>query len=334
MFKRNRKGYSKARIDAQQVKSAILGHNEFQAYERRVAVVFDAWRKAHEPQLKGLKVHDMPKTVISTLSEDLLARFAGLPLLDPYDVYQRLMDYWDEVMQDDVYLIAADGWMEAARPRGIIEDKEKKIKETPDLTVKRKKYKMDLVPSALIVARYFAKEQTAIEALSATQESAARVLEEFVEEHTGDEGLLEDAANDKGKITKGGVKDRLKAIKDEAECDEERGALTRCLELIEAESVAGKAVNDAQAPLDAKVLERYAKLTEAEIKTLVVEDKWLARVRVDVEGEVERLTQKLAGRVKKLDERYAQPLPELERGVKKFDKKVARHLKKMGMVWE
>ena len=55
------------------------------------------------------------------------------------------MDYWDEVMQDDVYLIASDGWVEAAKPRAIIEDKEKKIKETPDLTIKRKKYKMDQI---------------------------------------------------------------------------------------------------------------------------------------------------------------------------------------------
>ena len=162
----------------------------------------------------------------------MLARFADLLLLSRYDIYQRLMDYWDETMQDDVYLIAADSWVEAAKPRGIIEDKEKKIKETPDLTIKRKKYKMDLVPPALIVARYFATEQAAIETLQAKQETAARELEEFVEEHTGEEGLLEDAVNDKGKVTKSRVKNRLKFIQDELESDEERGALTDCLALI------------------------------------------------------------------------------------------------------
>ena len=106
----------------------------------------------------------------------MLARFADLPLLERYDVYQRLMDYWDEVMQDDVYLTVADGWFEAAKPRGIIEDKEKKIKETPDLTIKRKKYKMDLIPPSLVVTRYFAVEQAAIQALQANQETAARHL--------------------------------------------------------------------------------------------------------------------------------------------------------------
>ena len=134
------------------------------------------------------------------MSEDLLTRFADLPLLDSYDIYQRLMDYWDEPMQDDVDLIAADGWVDAAKPRGIVEDKERKIKETPDLTVKRKKYKMDLVPPALIVARYFVVEQAAIEALQARHETAIRELEEFVEEHAGEEGLLEDIANDKVRL--------------------------------------------------------------------------------------------------------------------------------------
>ena len=333
LFKRSRKGYSNARIDARQVKSTILGHDEFQVYEKRVTDIFDTWRKRHKRRLAGVQAGSHPREIIGILSEDLLACFAYLPLLDPYDVYQRLMDYWDETMQDDVYLIAADGWVEAAKPRGIIEDKEKKIKETPDLTIKRKKYKMDLVPPALIVARYFAAEQAAIETLQAKQETAARKLEEFVEEHTGEEGLLEDAVNDKGKVAKSSVKNRLKVIQDELECDEERSALTDCLALIEAEGEAGKAVKKAQDELDQKVLARYAMLTETQIKTLVVEDKWFASIRLAVEGEVQLLTQQLAGRVKELEERYERPLPVLEGEVEAFNTKVEGHLKKMGVVW-
>ncbi len=334
LFRGNgRAGYSDAQVETQHVKATILGHAEFKAFAARIAAILDTWRKAHEPLLKGLKVNDLPRTVIHTLSEDLLVRFSDLPLLSRYDAYQRLMDYWAEVMQDDVYLIAADGWTEAAKPRGIIEDKEKKIKETPDLTLGRKKYKMDLIPPELIVARFFAKEQAAIEALQARQDTTARELEEWIEEHTGEEGLLEDATNDKGKVTRGGVKERLKAIQGEPESDKERGALTRCLELIEAESDAGKAVKDAEAALDQKVLGRYSKLTEVEIKTLVVEDKWFASIRTTIEGEVQRLTQQLAGRVKELVERYAQPLPALEREVEALGAKAEGHLKQMGLEW-
>ena len=126
----DRAGYSEARVDTPQVKAAILGHDEFKAFEQQVAAIFDAWRKAHEPLLRRLAVNALPNEVIHTLSEDVLARFADLPLVDPYNVYQRLMDCCDDVLQDDIYLIAAEGWVKAAKPRGIIEHREKKIKET------------------------------------------------------------------------------------------------------------------------------------------------------------------------------------------------------------
>ena len=88
-------------------------------------------------------------------------------LLDAYDVYQHLMDYWAETMQDDVYLIASDGWREAAKPRQIVEDKDKKSKDKPDFIIGKQKFKADLIPPALLIARYFAAEQAAIEKLEA-----------------------------------------------------------------------------------------------------------------------------------------------------------------------
>jgi type I restriction enzyme M protein len=334
LFQNNgREGYREPRVPAHELEATVTGHPEFNAFAERVAGVFDGWRAAHAPALSGIEIDDRPRELIHTLSEDLLVRFADLPLVSRYDVYQRLMDYWAETMQDDVYLIAADGWKDAARPRGIVEDKARNIKETPDLGIGRKRYKMDLVQPALIVARFFATEQAAIEALQARQEAAAQALEEFVEEYSGEEGLLAEAVNDKGKVTKGGVKDRLKAIDGEAESFEERNALERCLVLIDAESDASKAVKEAQAALDEKVLARYGKLTEVEIKTLVVEDKWLASLRAAIDGEVHRVTQQLAGRVKELEERYARPLYVLEREVEAFSAKVEGHLEKMGLAW-
>jgi type I restriction enzyme M protein len=199
LFRGNgRLGYSEAKVEARQVKGAILAHPEYEVYAGRIAAIFSAWQAAHEPVLRELSEDDKAKAVIHTLSEDLLKRFSNLPLLSRYDVYQRLMDYWAEVMQDDVGLIITDGWLEAARPRGIIEDKERKIKETPDLVIGRQKYKMDLLPPELIVSRFFAEKQEVIDSLRMEQENAARELEEFIEEHTGEEGLLEGVVNDKG----------------------------------------------------------------------------------------------------------------------------------------
>ncbi len=334
LFKGNgRAGYSEPKIEAREVRGVILAHPEFKAYASRIAEIFREWRSAHEPLLNGLSSEHKTKEVIHVLSEDLLKRYANLPLLSRYDVYQRLMDYWAEVMQDDVGMIIADGWVEAARPRGIIEDKERKIKETPDLVVNRKKYKMDLVPPTLIISRYYADEQEAIDNLRMEQENAARELEEFIEENSGEEGLLEEAKGESGKITKGDLSKRLKEISRDPEYADERDVLTRCLALMDAESEVNKSIKAAQTKLDAAVLARYPKLKEDEIKILVIEDKWFASICSAIEGEVQQATQRLATRVKELDERYAVPMPVLEREVEEYAAKVEEHLKRMGVAW-
>ena len=332
LFKANgRPGYNDPLVETQQVKTTILIHPEFNAYQQQVNAVFKAWREAHEPLLLSIEVDTSPREIIQTLSEDLLDRFTGLPLLDRYDVYQKLMDYWDEVMQDDVYLIGSDGWVEAAKPRDIIQDKQ--VKETPDLIIKKNKYKMDLIPPALIVARYFADEQDAIETLQAKQAAAENELAEFVEAHTGEEGLLVDALNDKGNITVGGVKARLKASHGEPDSKEEREVLTSCALLIDAVSKMSRAVKKEQEALDGQVLAHYATLAEDEIKMLVVADKWVASIQSAIAGEVQRVIQALTERVKELEERYVHRLPDLEQEVEMFSAKVEGHLQKMGVDW-
>ena len=97
------------------------------------------------------------------------------------------------------------------------------------------------------MARYFPTDQVAIEALEARRDATASELDGFVDEHSGEDGLLEDAKNDKGAITKAGVKARLKTIEFESDSEDEYAALLCCLELIEAEAEAGTAVKDAQA---------------------------------------------------------------------------------------
>ena len=334
-----RPGYSDPQVATPQVKTTILSHSEFTAYQQCVTAIFETWREAHESLLHSIEVSTPPRTIIDTLSEDLLNQFGGLSLLDPYDVYQKLMDYWDEVMQDDVYLITTEGWVNAAKPRDLIQDKN--LKETPDLTIKKKKYKMDLIPPTLIVARYFVEEQANIDALQSAQEAVTQAVDEYVDEHTGDEGLLAEATNDSGNITKTSVKARLDAIqpdlmtlREAQNNDDERDALDTCLSLLETKSKTDKAVKDAQLALDQPVLARYGILTETEIKQLVIDDKWFASIQAAITGEVQRLTQALAERVKELEERYAQPMPALERSVENFNLKVNEHLLKMGVDWE
>ena len=337
LFKANgRPGYSDPQVDTQRVKSTILSHNEFNTYQHTVQIIFEQWRDEHKPCLYDITIDTSPRLIINTLSEDLLARFDNLPLLDKYDVYQKLMDYWDEVMQDDVYLISAAGWVEASKPREP--DQDKKIKETPDLTIGKKKYMMDLIPPVLIVARYFADEQAEIEGLQTAQETTITALDEYIEEHTGEDGLLAESTNDSSNVTKTSVNARLKELRSDLmtlnnaeDDDEERDALEYCLSLIDAKSKSDKAVKDAQLALDKQVLARYSTLTETEIKQLVIDDKWFTTIQSAITGEVQRLTQNLTERVKELEERYAQPLPSLMQEVHEFSLKVDKHLSNMGV---
>ncbi len=188
----------------------------------------------------------------------------------------------------------------------------------------------DLIPEPLIVARYFAKEQAAIEKLEADRDAITRQMEELDEEHGGEDGLLFEAKTDKGKLTKASVNARLKEIMYDKEAAEERQQLQAYLALIEKEAAASKRVKDAQKALDAQVAAKYAKLTAEEIQTLVVDDKWLARLAADVQGELDRVSQALTGRIRQLAERYATPLPRLTQEVEALAARVNAHLARMG----
>ena len=122
-------------------------------------------------QLKGLVQGGHPKPLIETIAEDLLTTFKSAPLLDAYDVYQHLMDYWAETMQDDCYLIADAGWKAGALPREIRQVKNKDGKlawpEKEDFRRGKRRFKSDLIPAAILIARYFAAERDAITALEA-----------------------------------------------------------------------------------------------------------------------------------------------------------------------
>ena len=331
LFKKARPGYSQLRLPAAGIKPAIFEHPEFTAFNATATQTFAKWKKACTPQLKGFTRGGHPKALIETISESLLATFEQAPLLDAYDLYQHLMDYWAESMQDDCYLIAADGWHEAAQPRLIVEDKSKKAKARPDLIVGKKKYTTELIPPALLIARYYVREQAAIDALEARLATIAQQLEEMAEEHTGEGGLLEDARNDKDKLTKASAAARLKDIgRTDPDTAEERQALKDYLGLTEQEAETGTKLKTAQDDLMAKVAARYGQLTEAEIHTLVVEDKWLTTLATAVQGELDRVSQTLTGRIRQLADRYATPLPEITNQVEALAAKVAGHLKRMG----
>jgi type I restriction enzyme M protein len=300
-----RPGYSTLREDSAYIKPTIYSHPEYRDYIQATSTLFTQWQMTNISHLKNLGVGSHPNQLIEVLSEDILQVFAEAKLIDKYDIYQHLMTYWTDTMQDDVYMIASDGW----------------------------KANSELIPPQLIINRYFGVDQQAIEQLEAASEEIVAKMEMMDEEHGGEGGLLEEAKNEKGKITKASIKVRLKDIFAEPDTEDERTLLNTYLDLLEQETEAKRKVKNAQKALEAKVTAKYKALSEDEVKMLVVEDKWLATLVSDVQNELNRISQALTERVKELAERYATPLPKLSEDVEVLTSKVNAHLERMGFVW-
>lgn len=327
LFKPAREGYSQALVNTTEVKNTILNHTEFKNFAIQSLQPFTDWTK--QTNLKAIQQGEQPKQIIHRISEDLLQSYVAAPLVSQYDIYQILMDYWAETMQDDVYVLVQDGWTAGKVLRELEVKKGEKLKETPDLVMGKTKYKAELIPPALIVARYFADEQAKIDTLQSTLDSVSQALENHLEENSSDDGLLNDALNDKDKVTKATVIMRLKVATD----PDEKAILKQAKKLFDNEADAKKALKEAQDTLDLAVFKQYPKLTIDQIKTLIVNDKWLATLQSNIEDEIERVTQRLANRVKELEERYSEPLPDITKSVENLSDKVAGHLKAMGLEW-
>ena len=333
LFKPNRLGYSDLAVGVTEVQQTILDSDEFQKFATDVRSQVDDWFAAHRPILQALDADTIPKDLIARISDDLLARFKGTPLLDEYDVYEQLMTYWHGVMHDDVFLIMNEGWCEAAKPRKTIEDKERKLSETPDLIVgsgRKAKYKMDLIPPALVVARYFADEQAEVDTLNAAAEEASRAVEEYIEEHAVEDGLLAEAMDD-GKVSKALASMRLKVARHEGADPEEIKALQHLIKLYNDEAIAKKAAKEAQSALDLATLKKYGTLTLPEIKQLVLDDKWHATISGRITSEVNSLTMALVARIETLGDRYAKTVGALDEQLEMLESKVSRHLADMGV---
>lgn len=114
----------------------------------------------------------------------------------------------------------------------------------------------------------------------------------------------------------------------------ERDALKAWLDLSDTESALKKRLKEAEADLDARALAQYPKVTEADVKTLVVDDKWLAIVAGKIHSEMDAITRALTQRLSDLVDRYERPLPAHVERVEALESSVDAHLRRMGFSWK
>lgn len=340
LFKNNkRKGYFDLMIEKEKIKSTIFSHPEFETYSQQVNEVFNQWKKKTLPELKGMKEGVKPKKLIHEVSEALLNAFASLRLIDAYDVYQHLMSYWSEVMQDDVYVISNDGWKagkEVYRIKKTTKQKDGKSKESDVEGLEGIESK--LLKPIILINKYFDLEKKEIEKLEQYVETLKGELQEKEEEQTEEQDFFEFVKSKVGKsenekIDKKKIEKRIIEIKGKKSFEEEFNCITWYLKTSDKLAKLNKDLKSAQKDLEQKVWDKYKTLNEEGIKTLVVEDKWLNHLEHAVQNEMQRISQRLTQRINELADRYETPLPMQLDDVKALEKKVNAHLAKMGFVW-
>ena len=321
-----RDGYSNLAVPASEVNVTIGGSAEFATLSKTVHERLDTWRSEVRQTMLDLNDEERPKAFIAELSESLLTTFRKTALIDEYAIYQSLMEFWSTTMQDDAYLIVDAGWEASAKPGRL----DPKSKDRVDFTIGKDKFKSELIPAELLINQYFATEQAGVQDAEALVASASHALDDLFEEHGGDDGLLAELFGEKTRIAR---KDGAARLKEKGLDTEEKAALNEYLKSLDAEAAAKEIFRNAEEALNTKVAAKYGKLTNNEIRTLVVDHKWLHQVAVAVDTELQRLSSTLSGRLRQLATRYDDTLPTIASVAVTKTKAVESHLKKMGLSW-
>jgi type I restriction enzyme M protein len=160
----------------------VASYPEFKAFTAGLDGAFDAWFQSVEPELNGIDHATKPRSFIRHLSTSVRAQYAEQPLVDPYAIYQHLMDYWEATMQDDVYTIIGSGWAAELVPE---------MTGTGDKQKVRKGYfTCDLLPPEIVRGHFLAEDEKQLVTLENKVAELEASLAELLEEEGGEEGLL------------------------------------------------------------------------------------------------------------------------------------------------
>ena len=371
--------------------------------ENECGELFGTWRNAVKDSLLNINADTNPKELIRNIGIEILNDFESAKLLDNYDVYDFLLNYWNEKMQDDVYIIKASGY-EAGREIEYVYAQKKAKDESGeeikvDDTSKVKSFEGALISREIIENEYFVTELLALNELIEKSKLLESELDEMREEESGDDGLLVNALNEKGDgipkanlnkqikeleskktspvmsdiiklielLDAGNISEMEKIVKANSELktyelrnkngsfgkaklkvalkeasdnavipelysDEYNALLSYQAKMTEKEE-ADKAIKEAQKVLDDLVLDKYGQLTIDEIKHLLFDKKWMAKIEADIANAIDQVLNTLASKVVLIAKRYEHTLGEIEEKTAQSKEKVKTALERMGYKW-
>ncbi|RKV41901.1 type I restriction-modification system subunit M [Helicobacter pylori] len=324
LFKKSDKeGYYALKTECENIKDLITQSLEYQTFHASVLSAFD--RLELPTIFNDLEPGFNPKTLIESVCSKVLKEFEKVGILDKYGVYQLFKDYYNEVLQDDWFLISFNGFESTKNLRKLnpLKDKKANYLEEPDFVIQKTYYKSDLIPKNLVKQRFFEKETKELEELENALNEKEALLDELIEEHSNEEGLFDGL-----KINESVLKKELKNATD----PEDEKILKTALEWLEAKNKALKMKNKAYEELELKAFHQYKNLKLGEIKDLIIKDKWLNSLKNALENKILKRTNAFASALNEIIQTYSNSLLELDKEVKESESKVLEHLKDLGIV--
>lgn len=371
--------------------------------ETEYGSLFETWKNKVRDSLLNINTDTNPKELIRSLGIEILSDFESAKLLDNYDVYDFLLNYWNEKMQDDVYVIKASGYEAGREIEYVYAQKKAKDENGEEIKVddtsKMKSFEGALISRDIIEREYFETELMSLNELIEKSALLESELDEMREEESGDEGLLVNALNEKGDgIPKANLNKQIKELESK-KTSEVIDDITKLIELFDAGSTsemekivkansklktyelrnkngsfgkaklknvlkeandnaimpetyveeynallsyqakltekeeADKAIKDSQKELDDLVLAKYGKLTIDEVRHLLFDKKWMARLESDIIDAIDQVLNSLASKVILIAKRYEHTLGEIEEKTAQSKAKVKSALERMGYIW-
>lgn len=321
-----RDGYSLLRVEPDEVLETIYDDVQYKKFIEMAKKNFTSWLDEFSSEFGALEIGARPKLVIERVAESLLEKSSKLALLDSYAIYQGLMSYWSSMLQDDAFLIASVGWLEAAQLHLVID-----AADGVDATSGKTKFRSDLLPASILIDEYFPGLRDSLTSLEADSACLQGEIDALIEEQGGDEGLINEALTDAGKVNKKQLAARIKEIVKDPDFTEELVVLEQCNELMAKLDVAKQQIKRLSGEINDALIVKYKDLDEAEVKRLAL-IKWESALITTIESDRSRVSQNLADRISVLGTRYDEVLPEITKRMQGLESKVTSHLVAMGLM--
>ncbi len=337
LFKEANNGYYSLKPVKSDIANTIEHDSSYISQSRCFSNLLKEWKTEIMPQMMAVGQGARPKELIADWSESLLNKALGHSgLVKAYEVYDILLNYWADVMQDDCYMISNDGWtypqVRAIKTKVSV-DKKTNQEKTKEIAVMYDEIVCDLVPVKTMLAEYFKAETSEIADLLANCEQTQAAMNDLVEQNieifTFNDG--EDTGDDKELSVKvADVKNAIKKAKTIGITNDEVTILQKWLNYSYHKDALNKSLKEKRGNLTNAVVKKYSLLSEDEIKMLVVERKWLASVISGCEALMQNVTHQISNDVMALSERYETTLKATDALVNDLERKVLQSLNDMG----